>query len=185
MHRRDLLRTASFLLAGSLGSHFGARVGRSETEGVSRMRIAICAYSFRTPLESKALTYADLVHMAVEQEIDGLDLTVYWFPGTGDDFLLPLKRLAYRSAVEIYSISIRTNLCRPTPREQAREIQEIRKWIEVAHKLGAGHIRIFGGDAPPGASLEQAADWAASVLGRAAEESGKRGVILGLENHGG
>jgi len=149
------------------------------------MRIAICAYSFRTPLGSKALTYADLVHMAVEHEIDGLDLTVYWFPGTGDNFLLPLKRLAYRNAVEIYSISIRTNLCRPTPQEQAGELQEIRKWIEVAHKLGAGHIRIFGGDAPPGASLDQAADWAASVLGRAAEESGKRGVILGLENHGG
>jgi len=52
MHRRDLLRAAPFLLAGSLGSHLGARAGRSETEGVSRMRIAICAYSFRTPLGS-------------------------------------------------------------------------------------------------------------------------------------
>ena len=185
MHRRELLRTAPFLLAGSLGSPLAARAGRAGTKGASRMRTAICAYSFRTPLESKALTYADLVRMAVEQEIDGLDLTVYWFPSTEDDFLLPLKRLAYRSAVEIYSISIRTDLCRPTPQAQAQELQEIRKWIEVAHKLGAGHIRIFGGEAPPGASLDQAADWAVSVLGRAAEESGKRGVILGLENHGG
>lgn len=185
MNRRDLLRTAPVLLAGSVGSPLLVPTGRSETEGLSRMRIAICAYSFRTPLGAKALTYADLVHMAVEHEIDGLDLTVYWFPSTGDDFLLSLKRLAYRNAVEIYSISIRTDLCRPTPREQAGELQEIRKWIEVAHKLGAGHIRIFGGDAPPGASLDQAADWAVSVLGRAAEEAGKRGVILGLENHGG
>ena len=185
MHRRELLRTAPFLLAGSLGMPAEARAGHSNATGAARMRTAICAYSFRTPLASKALTYADLVHMAVEQEIDGLDLTVYWFPGTEDDFLLPLKRLAYRSAVEIYSISIRTDLCRPTPQAQAQELQEIRKWIEVAHKLGAGHIRIFGGEAPAGASLEQAADWAVSVLGRAAEESGKRGVILGLENHGG
>ncbi len=185
MHRRELLRTAPFLLAGSLGSPAPAHGGRSKAPGASRLRTAICAYSFRTPLESKALTYSDLVRMAVEQGIDGLDLTVYWFPSTEDDFLLPLKRLAYRSAVEIYSISIRTDLCRPTPRAQAQELQEIRKWIEVAHKLGAGHIRIFGGEAPAGASLDQAADWAVSVLGRAAEESGKRGVILGLENHGG
>ena len=83
MHRRELLRTAPFLLAGSLGSHLAARAGRAETDGLSRMRLAICAYSFRTPLGSKALTYADLVHMAVEQEIDGLDLTVYWFPSMG------------------------------------------------------------------------------------------------------
>ena len=185
MHRRELLRTAPFLLAGTLGSSLPVSAGRPMAKGASRMRTAICAYSFRTPLASKALTYADLVHMAVEQEIDGLDLTVYWFPSTEDDFLLPLKRLAYRSAVEIYGISIRTDLCRPTPQAQAQELQEIRKWIEVAHKLGAGHIRIFGGEAPAGASLEQAADWAVSVLGRAAEESGRRGVILGLENHGG
>ena len=145
MHRRELLRTAPFLLAGSLGSPLAAHGGRSKATGASRLRTAICAYSFRTPLESKALTYADLVRMAVEQGIDGLDLTVYWFPSTEDDFLLPLKRLAYRSAVEIYSISIRTDLCRPTPQAQAQELQEIRKWIEVAHKLGAGHIRIFGG----------------------------------------
>lgn len=70
MHRRDLLRTAPFLIAGSLGSPLLVPAGRAETNGVSRMRIAICAYSFRTPLGSKALTYADLVHMAVEQEID-------------------------------------------------------------------------------------------------------------------
>ena len=86
MHRRELLRTAPFLLAGSLGSPLAARAGRAGTKGASRMRTAICAYSFRTPLESKALTYADLVRMAVEQEIDGLDLTVYWFPSTEGRF---------------------------------------------------------------------------------------------------
>ena len=80
MHRRELLRTAPFLLAGSLASPAPARAGRSKATGASRLRTAICAYSFRTPLESKALTYADLVRMAVEQGVDGLDLTVYWFP---------------------------------------------------------------------------------------------------------
>ena len=92
MHRRELLGTAPFLLAGSLGSPAAARAGRSKATGTSRLRTAICAYSFRTPPESKALTYADLVRMAVEQGVDGLDLTVYWFPSTEDDFLLPLKR---------------------------------------------------------------------------------------------
>lgn len=149
------------------------------------MRTAICAYSFRDPLQSKALTYPDLVRMAVAEEVDGLDLTVYWFPSTEDAFLLPLKRLAYRNAVEIYSISIRTNLCRSTPQSQAQELKEIRKWVEVAHKLGAGHIRIFGGEVPQGVSVARASDWAEAVLGRAAEDAGKKGIILGLENHGG
>ncbi len=123
--------------------------------------------------------------MAVEQQVDGLDLTVYWFPNTEDAFLLPLKRLAYRSAVEIYSISIRTNLCRSTPESQAQELKEIRRWMGVAHKLGAGHIRIFGGDVPQGVNVDRASGWAVDVLGRAAEDAGKKGIILGLENHGG
>jgi len=123
--------------------------------------------------------------MAVEQEIDGLDLTVYWFPDTGSKFLLSLKRLAYQMAVEIYSISIRTNLCKSTPDSQARELSEIRKWVDVAQKLGAGHIRIFGGEVPEGTSEDQAVAWAVEVLGRAADIAGEKGVVLGLENHGG
>ena len=185
MHRRDLFRTAPFLIAGSLGNSLTARADLLKTRGASRLRTAICAYSFRDPLQSKALTYPDLVSMAVAEEVDGLDLTVYWFPSTEDTFLLPLKRLAYRSAVEIYSISIRTNLCRSTPQSQAHELKEIRKWVKVAHKLGAGHIRIFGGEVPQGVSLARASDWAEAVLGRAAEDAGKKGIILGLENHGG
>lgn len=185
MHRRELFRTAPFLIAGSLGNPLTAPADLLKTRGESRLRTAICAYSFRDPLRSKALTYPDLVRMAVEQQVDGLDLTVYWFPNTEDAFLLPLKRLAYRSAVEIYSISIRTNLCRSTPESQVQELEEIRRWVEVAHKLGAGHIRIFGGDVPRGVSVDRASDWAVDVLERAEEDAGKRGIILGLENHGG
>jgi len=75
-----------------------------------RLRTAICAYSYRNELKAKTMTYDDLVHVAVETGVDGLDLTVYWFPNTSDEFLMPLRGLAYRNGVEIYSISIRTEL---------------------------------------------------------------------------
>jgi sugar phosphate isomerase/epimerase len=151
----------------------------------ARLRTAICAYSFRDALKSKAMTYDDLVRLAVDLEVDGLDLTVYWFPGTSDDFLLPLRRLAYKNAVEIYSISIRTDMCRPTPELRAQEVSEIQRWVDVAAKLGAGHIRVFGGNVPKGSSEDQAAEWVTTILKRTADYSGKKGVILGLENHGG
>jgi len=76
------------------------------TEAVkkARLRSAICAYSFREALRAKTMTYDDLVRLAADLGVDGLDLTVYWFPTTSDDFLAPLRRLAYKLAVEIYSI---------------------------------------------------------------------------------
>jgi L-ribulose-5-phosphate 3-epimerase len=153
--------------------------------GKGRLKSAICAYSYRNELGKKTMSYEDLVRLASEWGVEGLDLTVYWFPNTEDSFLLPLKRLAYRSGVEIYSISVRTNMCQPTAELQQKEIAELRKWIDVAAKLGAGHIRVFGGNVPKGNTEEEAVDWVVKVLGTAGQYAGSRGVILGLENHGG
>lgn len=178
MKRRDLIRTLPALGALPLAA---APAGAAK----ARLRSAICAYSFREALKAKTMTYDDLVRLAVELSVDGLDLTVYWFPSMSADFLLPLRRLAYKSAVEIYSISIRSDMCRPTADLRQAEARQVSEWVDVAEKLGAGHIRVFGGTVPKGSTEEQAAGWAVEVLKRAADYSGRKGVILGLENHGG
>lgn len=151
----------------------------------ARLRSALCAYSYRDELKAKTMTYSDLVNVAAENGVDGLDLTVYWFPNTSDGFLIPLRSLAYRNAIEIYSLSIRTEMCRAAAAEQEAEVASIRGWVDAAEKLGAGHIRVFGGRVPAGATEDQAAAWCAEVLKRAADYAGKRGIVLGLENHGG
>ena len=150
-----------------------------------RLRPALCAYSFRTDLASKKMSYEDVIRYAAEHKLDGVDLTVYWFPSTEDKFLYGLKKLAFNLGVEIYSISIRTDMCkRPGPAAD-KELAEARKWVDVAAKLGAGHIRVFGGAVPKDSNAEEAAGWVVQLLGRAAEYAGSKGVILGLENHGG
>src|SRR3954453_21824140 len=107
MRRRDLLKALPAGLAGRW------LAGAASSDKKARLRTAICAYSFREQLKDKSMTYEDLVRLAVDLDVDGLDLTVYWFPSTDDAFLLPLRRLAYKNAVEIYSISVRTDLCKP------------------------------------------------------------------------
>lgn len=179
MTRRNLLVSAAGTMAAAPLS------GAPAAAGKARLRTAICAYSFRDALAKKTMTYDDLVTWAVNTGVDGLDLTVYWFPGTGDDFLIPLRRLAYRNGVEIYSISVRTNMCQPTPESRAKELADVKKWVDVASRLGAGHIRVFGGTVPKGETEDHAADWVVDVLSQGAEYAGKHGVILGLENHGG
>jgi sugar phosphate isomerase/epimerase len=57
--------------------------------------------------------------------------------------------------------------------------------VDVAERLGAGHIRVFGGTVPADATEDQAAGWVVEVLQRSAEYAGSKGVILGLEDHGG
>ena len=98
----------------------------------ARLKPAICAYSYRKELADKSLTYSDLVRISVDHDVDGLDLTVYWFPNTEDSFLMPLRRLAYINGVEIYSISVRTNLCQPAAAKLQEQVLEIMKWVDVA-----------------------------------------------------
>jgi sugar phosphate isomerase/epimerase len=150
-----------------------------------RLRPALCAYSFREDLKAGKLTYPDLIRLAAEHELDGVDLTVYWFPHTEDSFLMPLKRAAYRAGVEIYSISIRTELTKPTGPARDAALADLKKWIHVAAKLGAGHIRVFGGAIPKESTEAEAATWVAEILEPAGYYAGQHGIILGLENHGG
>ena len=107
MKRRNFIGAAAAGLALP-----GPSIG-SESKG--RFRPAICAYSFRNQLKAGSMTYADLIRMAADVGADGIDFTVYWLPDTNDQTLFPLKRLAYRSSVAIYTIGIDAKMAQPTP----------------------------------------------------------------------
>ncbi len=185
MKRRELLKMVPAAAAASLIPSAWAEAPRA-TGGSARIKPALCAYSYREQLASGKMSYEDLVDVAVEHGIDGLDLTVYWLPKTGlDEHLLSLRRKAYLSAIEIPAIAIRSNLCRGDAQQQQMEVAWLGYWVDVANKLGASHIRVFGGAVPEGSTEDQAAGWVVENLKRAAEYAGKKGVILGLENHGG
>ena len=179
----SLAGVAALPLAGLTAA--GAAMAAPAAGKKARLRTAICAYSFRTELGSKKMSYNDLVDLAVDLDVDGLDLTVYWFPSTSDDFLIPLRNYAFANGVEIPSISVRTNCCQPTAELRAKETQTIKDWVDVAVKLGAGHIRVFGGTVPKTSTEDTAAGWVVEVLKDAGAYAAKRGVVLGLENHGG
>jgi len=183
MNRRSFLTTtAAAAVAGAAAP--AARTAQA-LSGPARFRTGLVAYSYRRPLQAKTMTYEDLVRLAVETGTDGLDLTVYWLPATSDDYLLPLRRLAYRNRVEIYSIGTRVTLAQPTEELRNKQLADLRTWLDVAQKLGATHVRVFGGQKPAGATMEQAIGYASETLKRGAELAGARGLILGLEDDGG
>jgi L-ribulose-5-phosphate 3-epimerase len=181
MDRRELLFSLPAAAALPAFSTFAA----AASGGKARLKPAICAYSFREALKAKTMTYEDLIRLTADLGADGVDMTVYWFPDTSDQFLNSLRRAAYKAAVSIYSIAIRSVMTQPTPELRTKEVAEVNKWVDVAVRLGAGHIRVFGGSVPKDASEDQAAGWVVEVLQRCSEYAGSKGVILGLEDHGG
>jgi L-ribulose-5-phosphate 3-epimerase len=190
MNRRLFLATAGAAVAAAAiptADPAAARAGQTPkpAPGKARFRTGLVAYSYRGPLEKKTMTYEDLIRVAVETGTDGIDMTVYWLKATSDDYLLSLRRLAWRNRVEIYSIGTRVRLAQPAGALQDKELADLRGWVDVAQKLGATHLRVFSGPKPAGATMEQAIAMAAETLKRGAEYAGARGIILGLEDDGG
>jgi sugar phosphate isomerase/epimerase len=185
VNRRTFLATTGAAAAAAVSAVRNDAIAGQTAGAKPRFRTGLVAYSFRQALQAKTMTYEDLIRIAVETGTDGIDMTVYWMPSTNDDFVLPLRRLAYRNRVEIYSIGTRVRLAQPTPELQDKELGELRKWVEVAQKIGATHVRVFGGSIPAGSTLQQAVGFAGETLKRGAEYAAARGIILGVEDDGG
>jgi sugar phosphate isomerase/epimerase len=196
-HTRTLLNRRRFLAAAGAtvaaaavpvipgAATRGSQAPQQGSPGKPRFRTGLVAYSYRLALESKRMTYEDLIRVAVDTGTDGIDMTVYWLPRTSDDYLLPLRRLAFRNRVEIYSIGTRVRLAQPAGPLQDKELADLHKWVDVAERLGATHVRVFSGSKPDGVTMEQAIAMAAETLKRGAEYAGSRGIIIGLEDDGG
>lgn len=177
INRRQLLRAAAVLPA-------AAQV-RADSAPKFHLRAGLVAYSYRKELAAKSMTYPDLIRELADRGIDGLDCTVYWFPDTSNEYLASLRKAAFRSGVQIYNAGVRVSLCQPTPELQQAQYENIRKWVDVADRLGASHVRVFGGAVPKGATKAQAIAWAVEVMKRGAEYAGSRGITLGVEDDGG
>src|SRR5215813_5350645 len=172
MHRRHLL--AGLAAVSTLRSQ--------PAPSKFRFRAGFVAYSYRKELAAKSMSYEDLIGRIADWGLDGLDCTVYWFPDTSPQYLARLRNTAFKKGVQIYNAGVRVQLSQPTPELQSAEFENIRKWVDVADRIGAGHVRVFGGNVPKGATEQQAIAWAAEVLKRGAEYAGSKGIMLGVEN---
>lgn len=182
MNRRNLLAgLAGLPLASALEAQ---SVPTTSVKPGAHLKAGLVAYSYRTELAAKTLSYEDVIHMASDWGLDGVDMTVYWLD-TSEKYLAALRRTAQRSGVQLYNAGVRVQLSQPTKELQDAQVDSIKKWVDVADRLGTSHVRVFGGAIPKGATQEQAIAWAVEVLKRGAEYSGTKGITLGVEDDGG
>ncbi len=185
MNRRELLAAFAALPAVESVVRAQSAPAASTEKPVIHLKAGLVAYSYRTELAAKTMSYEDVIHKAADWGLDGVDVTVYWFPDTSDKYLAGLRRTAQRAGVQLYNTGVRVSLSQPTKELQDAQVESIKKWVDVADRLGASHVRVFGGAIPKGATQDQAIAWAVEVLKRGAEYSGSKGITLGVEDDGG
>jgi sugar phosphate isomerase/epimerase len=186
--RRQFI-TSGLLIGGSL-SLSGLR-SKSWADKVTRLKnhrfkISCAAYCYRKYLTKGEMTLDDFIEMCVDLNIDGVELTSYYFPEEITlEYLNNLKRRTFLNGLEISGTAIRNNFCLPPGQELEKEIAHVKKWINYAANFSAPCIRIFAGNIPKGATEDQAIDWCVAGIRECLDEAEKRGVFLALENHHG
>ena len=157
----------------------------AQSKNQARLFVGCCAYSFGKYFNTGSMTMESFIRKAVELEVRGVDITTYWLKSTDADYLTSLRHLAFKNGMGFSGIAIRTELCQAGGAIRAEELRRIQQWVDAAEILGASHVRVFGGNVPRGATEKQGIDWVVETLKPACEYSGKRGITLGMEDHGG
>lgn len=154
----------------------------------TRIRIGLNAYSFNKPLMDGRMNLDDVIDYCAEQQIDGVDLTGYYFPGypnvPSDEFLFKLKRKAFLNGVTISGTGVRNDFALTDPSSRRGHVQLVKDWIDVAAKLGSDMVRVFSGrELPKGHTFDQVLEWMVPNFQECAAYGAKHGVIVGLQHH--
>jgi sugar phosphate isomerase/epimerase len=166
--------------------------------GAPRLSLSLAAYSFREYFadttearrangdSGKRIDLFQFIDFCAAHHCHGAELTSYYFPKNVDqDFLLKLRRHAFLRGVSISGTAVGNTFTHPTGAKRDGETALVKKWIDHASVLGAPHIRVFAGDAPRGTTKAEAKKLCLAALEECAEYAGRKGVFLGMENHGG
>ncbi|MBZ5563739.1 MAG: sugar phosphate isomerase/epimerase [Acidobacteriia bacterium] len=185
--RRDFLKTAGVAVAGSVQVSLANSLPQEakKAEPQPRLFSGCCAYSYGKYLKSGQMTMEDFILKAVELGIDGVDITTYWLKSTQPAYLAGLRHFAFKHGVPFSGAAIGSDMCQPDPAKRASELTNIKKWIDATELLGPSHLRVFGGELPPGATEAQGIGWVVETMKPACDYAARKGITLGIEDHGG
>lgn len=197
--RRSFLAQATLGLAGlaALPRSWSAPVAALNRAGGPRFRLGLAAYSFREFMKdsnherklkvdaAKLIDLPAFIDYAADQGCEGVELTSYYFPpAVSREYLANLKRHAFLRGVAISGSAVGNTFALPDGAKLDAEIAGVKSWIDHCAAMGAPHLRVFAGD-PKGLSKEEAVKQCVRALRICGDYAAERGVMLGVENHGG
>jgi sugar phosphate isomerase/epimerase len=185
--RRQFLQTSGLTAANVLlpGNAVNVRASSENSPNQSRLFPGCCAYSYRKHLASGQMTMEDFILKGVELGVYAIDVTTYWLKSTEPTYLVSLRHFAYKQGMPFSGVAISSNMCQPDATKRVEELKKIKDWVDVTERLGASHLRVFGGEPPPGTGEEQGVQWVVEMMKPACEYAAVKGITIGIEDHGG
>lgn len=188
--RRRFLHAAAATTAGALVVRHAAAEEPSTRSGSALLKLSLAAYSFNRYLSLRGktkpvMTLEDFVRFAVDQNLEAIEPTSYYFADTSDAYLAKFRTLCTRQGLDISGTAIGNDFCKASAADRRQELAQTKQWIERAAILGAKTMRIFAGTVPKGDQEAAARARCITAIQEACDHAAKFGIVLAIENHGG
>ena len=151
------------------------------------MKISICHYSYHRCWEAGNWDCDRLAQEVKAIGADAVDFHTRYLgdPGTAAERILAAVK---NHGLELSGLSHGNNFNVEDETDFRKQVDNVKRWLEVAAEIKAPVSRIFGGhtkDRSDAAALNKAFDRIMPAIQEVTEEAEKLGVVLALENHGG
>ncbi len=192
---------------GFLGLGFAGLIGMPVIEGLAvdapynrqstgLLMPALAAYSFRDYFKSmkgklnpkvsptEGLDMIGFIHLCAKYQV-AAELTSYFFePEVEGAELTECRREAHLNGVGIAGTAVGNRFTLdPASAEAGEQMTYVKRWIDRAVIMGAGHVRVFAGSIPKGMEEATAEKNAIEALKISGEYAAAKGIFLGIENH--
>lgn len=137
---------------------------------------ALCIEKTMTPEQ-----WIDLA--AMHLDVDGLELYWGFLPVDSPQALEALRHRAERQGLKLAMLCYSPDFTQPDPASWKAEVEQAKKAVHVAAKLGAETCRVLSGQARPTLDIHQGLKLAADAIVELFPVAEQLGVKLVLENH--
>jgi sugar phosphate isomerase/epimerase len=153
-----------------------------------KIKLSCNIYSFNEPLTKKTMTLEDALDFCAELGFDAVDPTGYYFPGypevPADPYLYEIKKRAFRLGLDISGTGVRNDFTSGDAAKRNADVGLVKRWIDVAVKLGAPAVRVFAGPpVPEGRSEADAIDQVVGHIEDCVAYGADRGIFVVLQHH--
>jgi sugar phosphate isomerase/epimerase len=175
------------LTASGLAADAPARIVRPGPQE-PRIKLSCNIFSFNEPLTAHTLKLEEALDFCAELGFEAVDVTGYYFPGypeaPPDSFVYAIKRRALRLGLEISGTGVRNDFTVADLAQREAHVALVKRWVDVAVKLGAPMVRVFSGaGVPAGATAADASGWVLAHLKACVAYAAERGIVIVLQPH--
>jgi len=150
------------------------------------MKTSCSSWSYHRTIKNGKMDQLSWIKECAKNGLDGVELLSCHFPSTEKDYMIKLKKNCADNFLSVAMVSAGGHLTVDDDIQREAEIEDIRKWTDIACFMGAPCVRFFCGS---GKELAAGGDKlytkVKNALVKIADCGAERGIVMSMENHGG